>query len=114
MMLKSKKIPPVTDEYRQRYHEVLAVNAELRAENAALQAQLDGRIPEATAWLMSKVARQRAALDRLHNRVLNQRFQLRTLNALGRGLTPDEFREALDAVVNKDVTGRILEAEKIS
>lgn len=113
MKLKPKQIPPVDDKYRERYLSAMASLAEVQAENLVLRELLEGKVPEAAAWLMAKVARQRAALDRLHTRVVNQRFQLRTLNELGRGLTRDEFRTALDKLANQDVTGRILEAEKI-
>jgi hypothetical protein len=50
---------------------------------------------ESNSWLQAKVVAQAAALDRLHSRVVNQRFQLRTLNNLGRGLTKEEFLEAV-------------------
>jgi hypothetical protein len=67
---------------------------ELEAENEALTAQLEGRIPDATAWLQRKVWNQRKALDILNHRVVGQRFQLRTLNQLGRGLSAEEYKAA--------------------
>lgn len=67
---------------------------ELRADNAAMRAQLDGDLPKATAWLQAKVWRQAAALDLLNRRVLQQRLALRTIEQLGRGLTSDEYRAA--------------------
>lgn len=62
---------------------------------------------EDTSWLQAKVAAQGAALDRLHSRVVNQRFQLRTLNEMGRGLTREEFVKARDAVDNEQTRERI-------
>jgi hypothetical protein len=70
---------------------------ELQAENAALIAQLEGRIPDATYWLQRKVWQQRRALDVLNRRVVTQRFVLRTLQQLGRELSPEEWRTARDA-----------------
>ena len=52
---------------------------ELRDEIAALKALIDGDIPAGVSRLMSKADRQRAALDKLHTRVVNQRFHLRFL-----------------------------------
>lgn len=66
----------------------------LESEVAALQAQLDGNIPKATEWLQWKVWRQRTALDALNRKVVNQRFVLRTLEELGRGLSREEFLKA--------------------
>lgn len=84
---------------------------DLTGEVAALRAQLEGRIPDATAWLQNKVWSQRVALNRLNTRVVNQRFQLRTLNQLGRGLTAEEFRAALADLENPDVRKRVEDAE---
>lgn len=67
---------------------------ELAAERDALKAQLAGDLPKATRWLQQKVWRQSAALDRLNQRVVNQRFVLRTLDGLGRSLSADELRAA--------------------
>jgi|HubBroStandDraft_2_1064218.scaffolds.fasta_scaffold356971_1 hypothetical protein len=53
--------------------------------------------------MLDKIRRQRAALDLLNRRVVNQRFQLRTLNELGRGLSRDEFIAAKAAVENEQV-----------
>ncbi len=65
---------------------------ELTAERDALKAQLAGDLPRATRWLQRKVWRQAAALDRLNQRVVNQRFVLRRLDELGRSLSADELR----------------------
>lgn len=67
---------------------------ELRAEVDALRAQLEGDLPRATAWLQWKVWRQRVALDLLNRRVVSQRFALRTLDELGRGLSREEYLAA--------------------
>ena len=67
---------------------------------------------ENMSWLQAKVAAQKAALDVLHSRVVNQRFQLRTLGELGRGLTSEEFVKARDAVANEQTRKRIGDPEK--
>ncbi|GAA1872205.1 hypothetical protein [Asanoa iriomotensis] len=67
---------------------------ELRAERDALKAQLAGELPQATRWLQQKVWRQAAALTLLNQRVVNQRLVLRTLDQLGRSLSPAEFQAA--------------------
>lgn len=66
---------------------------------------------ENMSWLQAKVAAQKAALDQLHTRVVNQRFQLRVLNELGRGLTREEFLKARDAVENEQTAKRIGDPE---
>jgi hypothetical protein len=70
---------------------------ELKSEIIALRAQLEGDIPKATEWLQYKVWRQRLALDILNRKVVTQRFVLRTLEELGRGLTRDEYIKARDS-----------------
>ncbi len=80
---------------------------DLEQENRELRAQIDGDFPTATRWLQHKVWRQAAALDRLNRRVLTQRFVLRTIENLGRGLTDDEWRAARDAVANEQTRDRI-------
>jgi hypothetical protein len=82
---------------------------ELRAERDALRAQLDGDLPAATRWLQRKVWRQAAALDALNRRVVSQRFVLRTLDGLGRSLSPEEYRSARDEVGNVELRDRIAE-----
>lgn len=67
---------------------------ELKSELEAYKAQLEGDIPKATAWLQWKVWRQRIALDKLNHRVVSQRFVLRTLDELGRGLSREEYLAA--------------------
>lgn len=51
---------------------------------------------ENMSWLQAKVAAQKQANDRMHSTVVRQRFVLRTLERLGRGLTPEEWKEARD------------------
>jgi uncharacterized coiled-coil protein SlyX len=80
---------------------------ELAAERDVLRAQLEQDLPAATKWLQRKVWRQAAALDALNRRVVNQRFVLRTLDALGRSLTEQEFRAAADSVSNPQLRERI-------
>jgi hypothetical protein len=59
------------------------------------------------SWLQAKVAAQAKALDLLHSRVVNQRFQLRVINELGRGLTREEFLKFRDAEASKQTRDRI-------
>lgn len=66
---------------------------------------------ENMSWLQSKVAAQKAALDTLHSTVVRQRFQLRTLNELGRGLTREEFTKARDAEENEQTRKRVGDPE---
>lgn len=80
---------------------------ELRAERDALRAQLELDLPAATKWLQRKVWRQAAALDVLNRRVVNQRFVLRTLDALGRSLTAGEFHAAKASVADAQLRDRI-------
>ena len=80
---------------------------ETRAERDALRAQLEGDLPQATRWLQRKVWRQASALDVLNRRVVTQRFVLRTLEELGRGLSVDEYRAARAAVPNPALRERI-------
>lgn len=67
---------------------------ELKLEIETLKAQLEGDIPKATYWLQTKVWRQRKALDNLNRRVVTQRFIIRTLEEMGRGLSREEYLEA--------------------
>jgi uncharacterized coiled-coil protein SlyX len=80
---------------------------DLKTENATLQALLDDSSPETRSWLQAKVASQRRALDGLNRRVVSQRFQLRTINGLGRGLTVEEYKTARGAVENSELKDRI-------
>jgi len=57
--------------------------------------------------MLYKIQRQRAALDLLNRRVVNQRFQLRVVNELGRGLTTDEFITAKSQLGNEQVKNLI-------
>lgn len=61
------------------------------------------------ARLTRKVARQRAALDTLNRRVVSQRFELRTLNELGRGLSREEYARAREATADPQLKARIAE-----
>jgi hypothetical protein len=68
----------------------------------------DSRVSLADAsWLQAKVARQAAALDRLHSTIVRQRFQLRTIEELGRGLSREEFLAAKATVSNEQTADRI-------
>lgn len=70
---------------------------ELKDRVRILETQLEGNIPDATFWLYRKVNQQRKALDILNHRVVSQRFVLRTLEELGRGLSREEYISARDA-----------------
>lgn len=61
---------------------------------------------ENTSWLQAKVAAQRVANDRMHSTIVRQRFVLRTLERLGRGLTAEEWKEAR-ALENEQAQERI-------
>ena len=72
--------------------------AELRRERDALLAVVkEGDSSPCWYFYQRKAARQRAALDRLNRRVVSQRFVLRTLEGLGRGLTREEYVAERDA-----------------
>lgn len=81
--------------------------AERRLRRLHLLLREEVSMEENMAWLQSKVAAQRKALDELHSRVVNQRFQLRVINEKGRGLTRAEFAEARDAIENEQTRERI-------
>lgn len=66
---------------------------------------------ENSSWLQAKVAAQAKALDALHSSIVRQRFQLRTLNELGRGLTTEEFLIARKTVENEQTAKRIGDPE---
>lgn len=61
---------------------------------------------ENMSWLQAKVAVQKQANDRMHSTVVRQRFVLRTLERLGRGLSADEWKEAR-ALENEQAQQRI-------
>lgn len=64
-----------------------------------------------SSWLQAKVAAQAKALDVMHSRIVNQRFQLRVLNELGRGLSREEFLAAKAQVENEQTSSRIGDPE---
>jgi hypothetical protein len=69
---------------------------------------------EDESWLQCKVAAQKKALDRQHTTIVRQRFQLRTLDNLGRSLTKEEFLDALaleEHVLDAQTVKRIGEPE---
>lgn len=70
--------------------------AELQTENSGLREVIrsEKKIPP---WDLAKVIRQRNSLAQVTARNTRLRFQLRALTRLGRGLTPGEFRAALEA-----------------
>lgn len=80
----------MTDKETELYKEVLTLKHELAIANA----QIEGDLPKATAWLQSKVWRQKRELDNLNRRVISQRLRLRTIAALGRDLTKEEYLAA--------------------
>lgn len=63
-----------------------------------------------SSWLQAKVAAQKYANDRMHSTIVRQRFVLRTLERLGRGLTPEEWKEARD-LENEQARKRIGDPE---
>lgn len=83
--------------------------AELRAERDALLAQLAGD-PQFSLWFYQRKAiRQRRALDAMNRKLVSQRFVLRTLEQLGRGLSREEYVTARKAVENEQLRDRIEE-----
>lgn len=75
--------------------ERLRVSAEgYRLENESLKAEIAGDARLASYYLRRKVDAQRAALHLLNERVVNQRFVLRNIERLGRGLSPEELANA--------------------
>lgn len=86
---------------------------ELQAEIAALRAQLDGDPSISQSFYQRKAYRQRAALDALNRKVVSQRFTLRTLEQLGRGLSREEYLEARKAVENEQLRERIEDPQPI-
>ena len=61
---------------------------------------------ENMSWLQSKCAAQARANDAMHSTVVRQRFVLRTLEKLGRGLSAEEWKEAR-ALENEQAQARI-------
>ncbi len=89
-------------------------NADLRDEVATLRAIVDDTRDHAISRMLSKIDRQRKALDACNRRDASRRFVLRTLDKLGRGLTRDEYVAERDAVANEQLRTRIHETpEKI-
>ena len=84
-------------------------NAELRAENSALLAQLEGDIPKATAWLMRKVLRQRAAINALQHKNGTLHFMLRCYARLRKPITQEEYVQARSEIQDKQLKSRIAE-----
>lgn len=97
----------VIPDYREEVAALRARVLELEGDKAAMRAQLEGDMPKATAWLQAKVWRQRAVLDRENRTIISQRFVLRTLEALGRGLTREEYLTARKALENEQYRARI-------
>jgi hypothetical protein len=59
------------------------------------------------SWLQAKCAAQARELDVLHSTIVRQRFVLRNLNELGRGLSKEEFLKAREAESNEQTRKRI-------
>ncbi|MGI5241109.1 hypothetical protein [Dactylosporangium sp. CA-139066] len=83
----------------------MSTSETVRAELDAAIADAD--LERATRRLQHKVLRQAAALDTLHRRVVTQRFVLRTLDELGRSLSPDEYAAARARVGDDALPDRI-------
>jgi hypothetical protein len=65
-----------------------------RIESAELRARLGGDSVSANSWMQRKCLAQAKALTRLNERVTNQRFTLRSIERLGRGLSIEELHTA--------------------
>lgn len=80
----------------------MADEAEMRRRILELEAEVEnlatllreGGVPQSASWLQWKVWRQKTALDALNRRVLSQRFVLKLLDEMGRGLTAEEYKAA--------------------
>lgn len=59
-----------------------------------LNARVDGDDVRANSWMQRKCLAQAKALTRLNERVTNQRFTLRSIERLGRGLSVEELHTA--------------------
>lgn len=84
-------------DYKQAFERQREEIMSLREDLMIAKANAEGDYPTAQSWLQRKVARQRRALHRLNRRVVAQRFELRTVNEMGRGLSVEE-RKAAHAV----------------
>ena len=109
MSFRKVEVIDETAELRRKVSDLHVRVEELSSDNAALRAQLEGNIPSATAWLQAKVDRQRKVLDQRNRTAVGQRFVLRTLESLGRGLTRDEYLTARKAEPNTQLRDRIPE-----
>lgn len=99
----------VVPDYREEVTALRAKVLELEGDAVAMRAQLEGDMPKATAWLQTKVWRQRLALNGVNRTIASQRFVLRTLQELGRGLSADEYAIARKAVESEQLRDRIFE-----
>lgn len=105
-------------DYQARYEKLKQENETLRVrlaaatdEIGALKANADGASPiQIAQWLQSKAERQRVALDRLNKRVVAQRFVLRNIERLGRGLTKEERSEAYELEGRSDDEAKTIES----
>lgn len=79
--------------YEQAQEEIRSLEQELKITREAV----DGKTANSLSWMQSKADRQREALRNLNKRVVAQRFVLRTLESLGRGLTEEERNAALES-----------------
>ncbi|HJS83808.1 MAG TPA: hypothetical protein VJ742_13355 [Nitrososphaera sp.] len=100
-------------DWHQKYLESQAEVRSLRADLATVEAQLAGDLPKASAWLQSKVWRQRAVLDTLNRRVLSQRFRLRVLAEADRDLTREEYLAAKARIEDEQQRERLLDFEPV-
>lgn len=87
--------------------EMRAEIASLTQERDALLRQIEGDPSLSLGFYQRKCLRQRLTLDALNRRVVSQRFVLRTLEELGRGLSKEEYLKARDSLQNESVRERI-------
>lgn len=106
MKTRSKPVESL-ESLRSRNAELRTRVLELEGEVSALSAEVAGDLPRATAWLQTKVWRQRIALDVLNHKNATLRFRLRTTEHLGRGLTRDEYLKARAEIGNEQLRSRI-------
>jgi hypothetical protein len=85
-----------------------AANTEYSIEQLTkgqLRAEAAGDKALATSYLQRKVEAQRKALHVLNERVVNQRFVLRNLERLGRGLSTEELAAARELEGTAELVG---------
>lgn len=98
-------------DYKSRYDKAMEKIRDLSEDLNLATAKLDGNEVAIGLNRETKIARQRAALNRLNRRVRVQRLQLRKLNELGRGLTAEEWTD-LKSEFAEELDDEVFETHK--